>query len=392
MTTQTLAGIRVLDLTGYVAGPYAGALLGDLGADVIKVEGPDGDTMRHYPSTLPGESRYYLGVNRNKRGIAIDLKKPEGLALLRRMIGAADVLMHNFRPSAAGRLGLGMQTLRSQHRRLVACSLTGFGTTGPKADFPGFDQVLQSLSGIAHAQGAARGEPQIVLGSAVDFYAAALLAMAISAALFSRERTGQGSAIDASLLRSALAMQAGRMVWAEHEGREAGRDLRPGRLAGIHPTREGHLYLQAQTPKFWTALCELTGLHELAVDPRYDTMKKRQQHEEALVAQLRAALMARTALEWEAHFGDRVPCTAVRSIEDMFDDPQVQAQGLVALHTHPHLGTYRAMRGPVGIEDGRPPRPERRAPSLGEHSDEVLIELGLKGHEIAALRQSGTIR
>lgn len=392
MALRTLSGIRVLDLTAYVAGPYGATLLGDLGADVVKIETPGGDTMRHYPSSLKGESRVYLGANRNKRGIVMDLKHPDAKAVFHRMVAACDVVLHNFRPGAAARLGVDWETLSAVNPRLVWCSLTGYGTTGPMADAPGFDQVLQCMSGIAHAQGAPTGAPQVVWGSVIDYYGASLLAMSVAAALFDRERTGRGQRIDASLLRAALTMQAGRMVWARDEGREVERDLRAGRLAGIHPTKEGWLYLQAQTPKFWTALCELTGLHELATDPRYDDMRKRKEREDEIVPKLRAALATRTALEWEALFGESVPCAAVRSIEDMFDHPQVLAQGLVAEHAHPTLGTYRAMTGPVGIDGGRGAAPDRRAPMPGEHTDELLRELGLDDAAIGALRAGGAVQ
>lgn len=392
MALQTLRGVRVIDLTGYIAGPYGAALLGDLGADVVKIESPDGDTMRGYPSTLAGDSRVFIGANRNKRGVVMDLKQPAAREVLARMVAGSDVLMHNLRPAAAARLGLDWATLHALHPRLVHASLTGFGTTGPMADAPGFDLVLQCMTGIAHEQGAQAGMPQLVAGSAVDFYGAALLAFAVSAALFERERSGRGQCIDASLLRAALTMQAGRMVWADGEGRDVDRDLRPGRLAGIHPTRQGWLYLQAPTTKFWTALCELTGMPELARDPRYDDIRKRKEREHEIVPRLHAALAARSALEWEQVFGDSVPCAAVRRIEDMFDHPQVRAQGLVATHGHPTLGGYRAMSGPVGIDDGRPPVHDRRAPMLGEHTDEVLAEFGLDAAAVAALRAQGAVR
>lgn len=388
MATSTLRGISVLDLSSYLAGPFGATLLGDMGADVIKVENPQGDMMRHYPSTLPGESRAYLGANRNKRSIVLDLKTPQGQAAFHRLAQEADVVIHNFRPGVAERLDIHYERLAQLNPRLLYCALTGYGPTGPMASNPGFDQVLQSFTGISHAQGAMEGAPRVVWGSVVDYYASSLIAMSICAALFEREKTGRGQAIDVSLLRTALAMQSGRMVWAEGEGRDVERDLKGGRINGIHPTKVGHIYLQAPTQAFWEALCELTGLSHLVNDPRCDSMKKRKEHEEELLPILRHALMQRTALEWEALFGQRVPCSAVRSIEDMFDHPQVLAQGLVATHQHPTLGAYRAMTGPVQMDHGRALSPDRRAPTLGEHTEEVLRAHGFTSEDITALRQA----
>ena len=392
MAAKTLSGITVLDLTSYLAGPFGGTLLGDLGADVIKIEPPGGDMMRHYPSTLEGESRAYLGANRNKRGIVLDLKKPAASAVFVRLRERADVVLHNFRPGVAERLGIGYEQVAKHGRSIVYCGLTGFGTSGPLANHPGFDQVLQSMTGIAAAQGADEGVPHVVWGSVVDYYAASMVAMSICAALYNREKTGQSQRIDASLLRSALALQSGRMIWAEREGRDVTRDLRGGRLAGIHATKQGYLYLQAQTPKFWQSLCDLLGLPELATDPRYDDMRKRKQREAELLPLLHEALRKKTAVEWEELFQSRVPCTVVRGIEEMFDHPQVKAEGLVATHSHPQLGSFRAMTGPVRCQEGRYDSPDRRAPMLGEHTDEVLHECGYTDPELEVLRAEGAIQ
>ncbi len=213
----------------------------------------------------------------------------------------------------------------------------------------------------------------------------------VGAALVDRERSGRAQSIDASLLRAAIAMQAGRMIWARDEGREVVRDLRPGKLAGIHPTREGWLYLQAQSPKFWTALYELTGLDELAADPRYQTMTQRKAHEDELVRKLQTALLQRSALEWEALFGDQVPCAAVRTVEDLFDNPQILSQSMRVRHEHPTLGAYDALVGPVRIDSGFPASPERRAPGKGEHADELLREWGLSEDEIGRLHAAGAV-
>jgi len=391
MALKTLHGIRVLDFSSYLAGPYGSTLLGDLGADVIKIEIPGGDMMRHYPSTLVGENRYHLGVNRNKRGIVLDLKTDEGRAVAQELAATADVVVLNFRPGVAQRVGLDFDTLRQRQPRLVYCSITGFGERGPYANRPGFDQVLQCMTGIAHAQGADQGAPAVVWGSAVDFYAAALVAMSVSAALFDRERTGEAQYVEVSLLRAALAMQAGRMVWAEGEGREVERDLKPGRLSGIHPTREGHIYLQANSKPFWEALCRLTGLPHLLEGGRYDTMVQRKAHEDEILPQLREALQARTAREWEQVFAGQVPCTVVGTFEDMFDHPQSVAEGLFETRAHPAIGSYRTFTGPVLINRDRGLETDRRAPLVGEHTEEVLAELGLSPERIEALRQAAAI-
>jgi crotonobetainyl-CoA:carnitine CoA-transferase CaiB-like acyl-CoA transferase len=394
MPLRTLAGIRVLDFSSYVAGPYSATLLADMGADVVKVEVPGGDMLRHYPSTLEnGESRYHLGINRNKRGIVLDLKHPEAVRTCHELLKTADVVIHNFRPGVAEKLSLGFDLVKKLQPRIVYCSLSGYGLTGPIAGRPGFDQVLQCMTGVASAQGADTGVPTILWGSIIDYYAASMTAMAISAALFDRERTGEAQFVETSLLRSALALQAGRMVWAEGEGRDVERDLRPGRISGIHPAKDSYIYLQAQSPPFWKALCELTGLGHLAGDSRYDDMKKRKQHEDELVAQLRAALATRTATEWETLFGERVPCAVVRDLEDMFDHPQVAAQGLVVTHAHPNVGSYKAMIGPVSIDgaENKGRSAEQRAPLLGEHTEGILRRAGLSPERIEALRKDGAI-
>ena len=383
-----LAGIRVLDLSAYIAGPYGCTLLADMGAEVIKVEPPAGDNLRKYPSTLEAESRAFLGVNRSKRGVAIDLKQPEGLAVLMKLVDSADVLVHNFRPGVPERLGIGYEQLRARRPGLVYCAVTGYGETGPMKGNAGYDQVLQTFTGICTLQGGQ--EPEIVYGSVVDYYAAAMVASGVSAALFERSRTGRGQYVGVSLLRSALAMQSARFVWADSEPLQVGRDMRSGGITGIHPAREGHLYLSANTPHFWQTLCERIGLPGLAADPRYDSVKKRAAHADVLVPQLRAALAQRTALEWEALFGSDVPCAAARAIEEMFEHPQVLAEQMVAEMHHPQVGAYRGFTEAVKFGDAPAPAPFG-APAFGQHSAEVLAAHGYSTDEIERLRSLGVI-
>jgi crotonobetainyl-CoA:carnitine CoA-transferase CaiB-like acyl-CoA transferase len=362
----------VLDLSSYIAGPYAGALLADLGAETIKIEPPSGDALRQYPSTLEAESRAFLGVNRNKLGVVLDLKQPGELSCLLRMVEKSDVFLHNFRPRVPAILGIDYAHLREVNPRLIYCALSGYGESGTLRDRAGYDQVLQSMTGICALQSEEGGEPGIVYGSVVDYHAGSLLAFGIASALFHRERTGQGQRVDLSLLATALSMQSARFIWADNEPRDVGRDMRSGGVTGIHPAAEGsNIYLSANTPHFWKALCELTGLPEIGEDPRYDTVRARNRRSGEIVPRIREVLPTRTAREWERVFGDRVPCAAVRQIEDMFDDPQVLAEGLVASLEHPLAGRYRGIRKPLKFSETPGPEPFA-APTLGQHTAAVI--------------------
>ena len=372
--TGPLGGVRVLDLSAYIAGPYGCTLLADQGADVIKIEPPGGDNLRQYPSTLANESRAFLGINRSKRGIVLDLKNAQDHATLLKLVRDADVLVHNFRPAVPPRLGIDYEKLSVINPRLIYCAVTGYGETGPMKDKAGYDQVLQTMTGMCTLQGKRGGAPEIIYGSVVDYYAAALLATGVASALYERERSGLGQYVGVSLLRSALTMQSARMVWAEGEELDVGRDMRSGGVTGLHPTREGYIYISANTPHFWQALCAKTGLHAFAADPRYDTVKKRATHAVEIVPSLHEALQAHTALQWEEIFGDEVPSAAARRIEDMFEHPQVLAEGLVTTLQHPVVGSYRGVAHPIRF--GRTPGPEPfAAPTLGQDNETVIGNL-----------------
>jgi len=366
-----LSGLRVLDLSAYIAGPYGCSLLADQGAEVIKIEPPAGDNLRKYPSTLEAESRAFVGVNRSKLGVMLDLKNPKDHATLMALVRTADVLVHNFRPNVPPRLGIGYEQLKAINPRLIYCSVTGYGETGPLKEKAGYDQVLQTMTGMCALQGKRGEPPEILYGSVVDYYAAALVAAGVSSALYEREKSGQGQFVGVSLLRAALTMQSARMVWAEGEPRDVGRDMRSGGITGIHPTKEGHLYISANTPHFWQALCQKVGLPELAEDERYDSVRKRALHVDEIVPKLRTALAARSALEWEALFGEAVPCAAARTVEDMFDHEQVLAEDMVATFAHPTLGSYRGFTRPIKFDRTPGPLPFA-APTLGQHTAIVM--------------------
>ena len=386
-----LSGVQVLDLSAYIAGPYGCTILADQGAEVIKIEPPDGDNLRHYPSSLKSESRAFIGVNRSKRGIVLDLKAAAGQALLLRLVREADVLVHNFRPGVPARLGMAFEQLSAVNPRLIYCIVSGYGEVGPMKDKAGYDQVLQTMTGMCALQGKRGGAPEIIYGSVVDYYAAALVAAGVASALYERERTGLGQKVGVSLLRSALTMQSARLIWADGEPLDIGRDMRSGGVTGIHPAREGHLYLSANTARFWKALCEKTGLQDLAADPRFDTVRKRAQHAAEIVPRLHAALAAHTALEWEVQFGDDVPCAAARKVEDMFDHPQVVAEQMIGSTRHAQIGRYRGVTRSMTFSRTPGPQPFA-APALGQDSDAVLTAAGVPAAELQALRSQGVVR
>ena len=366
-----LAGVKVLDLSAYIAGPYGCALLADQGAHVIKVEPPAGDNLRNYPSTLKDESRAFLGVNRSKLGIVLDLKAADGIKALLELVKEADVLVHNFRPSVPARLGIAYEQLEKINPRLIYCTITGFGETGPLKDKAGYDQVLQSMTGMCALQGKKGDPPEILYGSIVDYYAASLISSGVASALYEREKSGKGQNVGVSLLRSALTLQSARLIWAKDEPRDVGRDMRSGGITGIHPAQEGYLYISANTPHFWKSLCEKVGLSDLVDDERFNSVRKRSTMEAVIVPILREALSKKSALEWEQIFGEEVPCSAIRQVEDMFDYPQVLAEEMITSFQHPVVGEYRGFQHPLKFS--RTPAPDPfTAPTLGQHNKDII--------------------
>ncbi|MGH8071240.1 MAG: CaiB/BaiF CoA transferase family protein, partial [Candidatus Entotheonellia bacterium] len=378
-----LEGIRVLDFCSYIAGPYCPALLGDLGAEVIKIEAHRGDQTRYFPSTLKGETRMFLGANRNKQGIVLDLKQEAARQIIYKLAKAADVVVENFRPGVSDRLKIGYAELSAINPRLIYCSISGYGSCGPMQTRPGFDQVLQAMTGIAVSQGG-EGAPQVQAGSVVDYYTATLAAYGVMTALFVRERTGIGQKVETSLLQGALAMQSGRFIWADHEGREAKRDLAGG-INRIFKTKLGHIYISAHTETFWQSLCQTIGRSDLGTDQRYNSMSKRSQHVKELVVIVEEALQAKSAEEWEELLSVAdVPCSVARPIEDMFDHPQVKALDMVAQVTHPVVGGMRMLGVPITFSQ-MPSRVQQPAPTLGEHTQEILHSLGYTADQVAEL-------
>jgi len=404
---KPLRHIRVLDLTNVLAGPFCCHQLAHLGAEVIKVETPGtGDLARQLGADAELNQRLmgvsFLAQNPGKQSVTLNLKHARGKEVFRKLVQSADVLVENFRPGVMDRLGLGYETLKQDNPRLIYCAMTGYGAVGPMARHAGYDQVLQSMTGMCAAQAKADGPPEVLYGSVVDYYGAALISNSVSAALYQREKTGRGQAIEVSLLGSALAMQSARLVWAEGEPRNLERDMRSGGITGIHPTRDGHLYLSANTPHFWRALCGHLDLADLADHPDYDTVKKRAAQAAVLVPLVRQALSRASAREWAERFGQSVPCAEVRPVEDMFDHPQVEAMGLMRPYRSTQAGNYLGLAqwahfgasGEAAAVEGeaKDSATGRAAPSLGEHSEKILSTLGYTADEVQQLMQSAVVQ
>ncbi|MYA07139.1 MAG: CoA transferase [Holophagales bacterium] len=384
-----LDGIRVLDFTSFIAGSYGAMLLGDMGADVLKIEAPGGDNARHWGPFIEGESRMFQAWNRNKRGIAVNLKTEEGRQVIYDLAREADVAMENFRPGVAARLGIDYDTLSRHNPGLVYASSSAFGGSGPYAQRPGYDPVLQSMAGAAHLQQLMNGVAAICPVAVSDYMAAVLTVCSINAALLHRERTGEGQYIETSLLQAIMTAQAQSYLQpleAEITG-----------PPGIFPYRmfaaaDGPIFIAAGTDKFWRLFCEAIGRDDLAHDSRYETNPQRVGSAAELSAEIDPIVASRPARELEAELvAVGVPCAAVRSAEEFFDDPQVEAMAMSQVVRHPQLGNLR-MAGVPWRFSQTPGTIRRPAPCLGEHTGEVLAELGYGAERIAGLEASGAVR
>jgi crotonobetainyl-CoA:carnitine CoA-transferase CaiB-like acyl-CoA transferase len=392
-----LAGIRVLDLTRVLAGPYCTMFLGDLGAEVVKVEQPVvGDDTRGWgPPFAGGESAYFLCVNRNKKSLTVDLKSPEGVALIRRLAEHADVLIENFRPGAMDRLGLGEKELRAKNPKLIYASLSGFGSDGPMADIPGYDLIVQAWGGLMSITGTPESGPLKVGVAIIDLVAGLMLGKSIVAALYAREKIGLGQKIDTSLLEAEVAA----LINAGSNYLIGGNV--PGRWGNAHPTivpyqsfqtADSFLVLGAASESIWKRLCPALNRADLTDDPRFAKNAHRVENRQELIAILAEIFMTRTTADWLAALNQAdIPCAPVQTIDQVFAAPQVLHRNMLVEIDHPTAGRLKMAGIPVKFS-ATPASVRLPPPLLGEHNDDVLSSwLGIKAEEIDQLKKKSVI-
>jgi crotonobetainyl-CoA:carnitine CoA-transferase CaiB-like acyl-CoA transferase len=397
LVAEPLAGIRVVDLTRILAGPYCTQALADAGADVVKVEEPTrGDDTRGWgPPFVEGESTYFLSVNRGKRGITLNLKDPGGRDLLWRLLDRADVLVENYRPGTLDRLGFSYDAVHGRRPSLIYASISGYGADGPWGGRPGYDAVVQGEGGLMSITGAPDGPPFKVGASLVDVLAGMSAFQGIVLALLRRRSTGEGGRVEASLLESllpTLTYQAAAWLLAGQV---------PARLGNRHPSlapyetfeaADGHVIVGAGSEPLWRSFCAVVGRSDLASDPRFDTNARRVTNYEALRSVLGPLVRSRTVDAWLSALDEAgIPCGRVRTVAEALENPQVAARGLLLDVDHPRAGRGRYVGSPIGL-DGADRGSRRPPPLLGQHTEEVLSEwLGLSAPEVAGLRQGGVV-
>jgi len=392
-----LDGIKVLDLTQFMAGPFCTMLLADMGADVIKIEKPNGgdDIRRSGPPFINGESAAFMGINRNKRSIVIDLKSGEGQTIVRRMAGAADVVVENMRPGTMDRMGLGYEDLHRENPALVYCSISGFGTTGPYKDRPGFDLMAQGMSGLMSITGVAGGPPMRNGPPITDLNAGIYAAFGIMNAYVSRLKTGVGQHIDASLLEAGIAYT----IWESAMFFATG--VPPGPVGSGHhlsapyqafATKDSYIMIGGANQANWERLCGAIGREDLLEEERFASNALRMQNVVPLEDTLQDTLSQQSTAHWlEVLESAGVPCGPINDMAEVFADPQVTARDMVVELEHPLAGTTRNIGIPIKLSE-TPGSVRTAAPTLGQHTDAVLAEYEYAPDDISGLKTRGVVR
>jgi crotonobetainyl-CoA:carnitine CoA-transferase CaiB-like acyl-CoA transferase len=397
MRRPPLDGVRILAVSQFGAGPFGTQVLADLGADVIKIEDPGvgGDSARYVPP-FQGEadSPYFQSFNRGKRSIALNLRHPDGQAVLHDLVRVSDAVFNNARGDLPDKLGLTYEALREINPRIVCCSLTGYGRTGPRAAEPAFDYLVQGYAGYMALTGEPDGPPGKCGVSVIDFAGGYAAMVGLMVGLFDAQRTGVGRDVDLSLLDTAVSMLSYFAVWtlnrdwiAERTASSAHQTLVP---AQNFPTSDGWIVVFCNKDKFWRDLVEILGVPELAGDLRFATFAGRLANKAALLPLLEARFVTRSTDDWLDRLRGRVPCAPVNDVRQALADPQVQARDMIVEVEHPDFGPLRQVRSPIRTE-GEIRRPAR-APRLGEHTEGILREiLGYSDSTIGRLRRAGAI-
>ena len=394
-----LKGLRVLDLTRVLAGPTCTQMLGDLGAEVIKVERPEaGDDTRGFaPPFVPNtkESAYFVGVNRNKKSVTLDIAKPEGQAIIHKLLGQCDILVENFKVGALAKYGLGWEQLGKQYPRLIYCSITGFGQTGPYAPRPGYDALIQAMGGVMSLTGEPKGSPQKVGVPVADLFAGLYGCIGILAAVNHRNATGEGQQIDIGMLDTHVA-------WLANQGMNyLSTGENPPRLGNQHPniapyqefpSKDGYLILAVGNDPTFERFCKNFGQEHLLADERFATNPKRVENRQLVTETLTPVMKSRTTAEWvDALEALKIACGPINTLKDVFADPHVQARGCVIEMEHASGETVKVTANPVRLS-ATPPTYRSAPPTLGQHNDEVLGGLvGMNATEIAELKGKGII-